>query len=74
VIEIGMNEGTCDDTEQTAEPAGKNSKIEKIDAISHLVNKCKPDEKQDYGWLYQAQNEPFVLNVGFFCQMMSDEQ
>ena len=64
-----MNKGTGDDANQAAKPAGKDSKIIKINTISNLVYKYKPDEKQKNGWRYQAQNEPFVFNVGFFGQM-----
>ena len=67
-----MNKGTGDDANQAAKPAGKDSKIIKINTIGNLVYKYKPDEKQKNGWRYQAQNEPFVFNVGFFGQF-SDE-
>jgi hypothetical protein len=72
VTEIGMNKRTGDNANEAAKPAGKNSKIIKIKAISNLVYKYKPDEKQQDGGRYQAQNEPFVFNVGFFRQF-SDE-
>lgn len=68
MIEIGMNKGTGDDTNHTAKPARKNSKIIKINAISNLIYKNKPDEKKKNSWRYQAQDEPFVFNVGFFGQ------
>jgi hypothetical protein len=69
VIEIGMNKGTRDDADQTAEPAGKNSKIIKINAISNLVDKYKPDEKKDNSRRYQAQDEPFIFKVWVFGQV-----
>jgi hypothetical protein len=45
MIEIGMNKWTGNDANQTAKPTGKNSKIIKINTISNLVYKYKPDEK-----------------------------
>ncbi len=64
-----MNKWTGDDANQTLEPAGKNSKIIKINAIGNLVYKYQPYEKKDNGRRDKAQNEPFVFNVRFFGQV-----
>jgi hypothetical protein len=68
VIEISMNKGTSQDANQSVKTAGKDTEIVKINAICDLVYKYKPDEEQKDGWRYQAQDEPFIFNVGFFGQ------
>ena len=68
MIEIGVNKRAGNDANQPAEPAWKNTEIIQIKAISDLVYKYKPDEKENNGRGDEAQDEPSVFNIGFFWQ------
>ena len=72
MVEVGVYKGTCDDADESAEAARKNSKIIQVKSVGNLVNEYKPDkEKEDGGW-DEAQDEPPVFNVGFFFQVTGD--
>jgi hypothetical protein len=69
VIESGMNKRAGNDANQPVSASWKNPEIEKIQAISNLVYKYKPDEKKNNGRWDEAEDEPLIFNVGFFGQV-----
>ena len=70
MIEIGMDEWGSKNTGKSGNFARENTIIEKVDSINDFKNLYQPNQQEDNGWRYKAQDEPLVFDVGLCRQGM----